>query len=484
MSRFFLSRRSFLKKSVVSAAAAGAVSTSFNEVFAASGTEVTPGPGNKWPGRVAVNFNKEAVTFNGALPVAQPEVIGKMVDDSVKLLTGESDIGAAWKAVFPSTLTEKSKIAIKVPLGFVVANMAPHWASVKAITAGLQMMDFSGTKFPAENISIYDMHGSNMFGKANVGYTTDNFGTKIKMVRDSVGSGATDGPNKLQYAKTLANADFLINVFRAGGHSDWGEGFTLGFKNHYGTFPSPSSFHDKPVENLRDLNCTGVVLKKNVLSVCSGIFGAKEKSGVPTSPAIGYLKYAKTVDSTISADGFPSCTIIMSTDPVSAEMQAIKMMRLNNGGAYGVNDMPKYLKASAGVSGAANPLYNIGIIDESKMDIRKIVNGEILKTGVENRQRIGNFSGNYLHAKQLKGSKTSFIEFNLSHEHVGKKASIEIYSTDGVLIYESALVITGFNGSFSWNETDTRGKRVGGGVYLIRVKAGSTRLSSRISIAR
>jgi hypothetical protein len=363
--------------------------------------------------------------------------------------------------------------------------MAPHWASVKAITDGLQMMDFNGTKLSAENISIFDMHGTNQFGKADFGYTSDNFG-KVKLVRDSVGSGFTDGPNKLQYAKSLGAADFLINVFRAGGHGDWGEGLTLGFKNHYGTFPSPSSFHSKPVENLRDINCTGVIYNKNVLSMCSGIFAAKEKSGIPTSAAISYAKYVKTIDSTITSDSYPSCTVIMSTDPVTAEMQTVKMMRINNGGKYDVNDMPKYLRASAGVSGAASPTYNIGIIDESKMDIRKIINGQVISTAIKNRSQLSERiqNGFSLSARQLNSTRTTFIEFNVPLITVGKSASVEIYRIDGSLVYKRTVDINGINNNFSWNETDCSGKLVNNGNYLITLTAGNQKLSSKISILR
>lgn len=483
MSDLSTSRRTFLKGAAVTAAAAGVVSTPLREVFASSSSALSAGPGNKWPGRVVVNFNKDAITMNGSLASAKAEIISKMVDDSIKLLTGESTVGAAWKAVFPSTLTAQSKVAIKVPLGFSATNMAPHWASVKAVTDGLQLMDLNGTKFPAENISIFDMHGSNQFGKADFGYTADNFG-KVKLVRDSVGSGYSDGPNKLQYAKSLGTADFLINVFRAGGHGDWGEGLTLGFKNHYGTFPSPSSFHNKPVENLRDINCIGVVFNKNVLSICSGIFGAKEKSGMPTSAAISYAKYAKTIDSTITAESYPSCTVIMSTDPVTAEMQTIKMMRLNNGGKYGVNDMPKYLRASAGVSGAASPTYNIGIIDESKMDIRKIINGQIVGTGIESDRPSVQRSDMSLHAKPLHGTRSTFIEFCVPLDCVGKKAIIEIFSINGAVVYQTIRGISGISSNISWDEKDSSGKHISNGTYLITLTAGNQKMNSKVSIMR
>jgi len=49
-----------------------------------------------------------------------------------------------------------SKIAIKVN----TANTSlpgPHWASVRAITDGLQAMDINCSRFPAANVTIF--HG-------------------------------------------------------------------------------------------------------------------------------------------------------------------------------------------------------------------------------------------------------------------------------------------------------------------------------------
>jgi len=49
-----------------------------------------PGPGNKWPGRVAINFNKAAVTASGADTTV---IKKKMVDDAVCMLTDQNHRG-------------------------------------------------------------------------------------------------------------------------------------------------------------------------------------------------------------------------------------------------------------------------------------------------------------------------------------------------------------------------------------------------------
>ncbi|HUI94009.1 MAG TPA: hypothetical protein VLX68_17355 [Chitinivibrionales bacterium] len=371
-----ISRRSFINSSAAAAAAMALPAGFARTILAGDASEKTafkPGPGNKWPGRVVINFNKNAVTLNGINPTAVPSVIGDMVNASILKLTGQTAVGAAWKAVFPSSLAATSTIAVKVPLGCANSLIAPHWSSVRAITDGLQQMDFNGARIPAANITIYDMRCRNNL--SNYGYTAANF-PGIKLVYDTMGTGYTDGARGRQYATSLRST-FLINVFRPGGHGKAYEGFTLGFKNHYGSYEVDHNEETAP-GYLRDINGTGVVFDKTVLSICVGIFGAQEASGSPHSASVNYYNYASSIDGSIANAMVPPTTIIMSTDPVTAEMQAIKMMRLNKkpAAAFGANDMPRYLRASAGITGALpDKALNFGVIDEKKMDIRRIING-------------------------------------------------------------------------------------------------------------
>lgn len=227
-------------------------------------------------------------------------------------------------------------------------------------------MNINGTAFPAGNITIYDMNNGNDMDSA--GYTSARFPTGIKRLKDS--KSTTTGALNETYASILVAADFLINVFSPRGH--WPEfgGFTLGFKSHYGTYDPVHG--DGAPAYLRDINCTGPVFNKTVLSICSGLFGMNEGNG-PTGGKDDYSSYSKIMDAN-STNNNPT-TIIMSTDPVSCEMQSIKMMLMNKGKSYATADLPLYLKMSGGVAGSGSTVYNIGVIDESQMDIRKLING-------------------------------------------------------------------------------------------------------------
>jgi hypothetical protein len=468
-----VSRRSFLKTSAATAAvslAGGAVSQVLGN---SSSATVQAGPGNKWPGRVVINFNRSAITLPSTVDTA---AVKKMIDDSVLLLAGKEAIGEAWKAIFPATLSATSKIAIKVPLGCANQTMAPHWSSVKAIIDGITQMDFAGTKFPAANITIYEMQCSDNFSR--YGYTATNL-PGVKILRDSNSSGATDGAKNLQYAKSLQSADFLINVFRPGGHSSDYGGFTLGFKNHFGTYaPHHGS---TPGEYLRDTNCTGAVFNKNVLSVCVGLFGAKE-IGSPGDSAISYLTYAKTMDPTIT-EAVPPTTIIMSTDPITAEMQAIKMMRVNNGKKYTPADLPTYLKASGGVSGAlSDKTYNIGVISEENMDIRRIVNGKVITTAANRKSSFTPAGVDRIRVAHIPSSRTAFVEFGLPHSAVGTPVNIEFYTLKGDLVHSAQWSIPGIVSHYSWNERDTHGTAVPSGMYLVRVAANNVTLNAKLRI--
>jgi hypothetical protein len=360
-----LTRRSFLKSAAV-LSALPFISKNIFKTFGAPIVALTKGPGNKWPGRVVINFNKTA-----ALRLNVNQIVVKnMVDESIKLLTNQKSIGAAWKTVFPASLTIQSKIAIKINI-LNPGNPAPHPFSVMAITEGIQQMNFNGNKFPAGNITIYD--GNNMNSMNLAGFTEERF-PNINRVKDTSQIWG-DGVDNLGYVHSLHACDFLINVFSPIGHLKEFGGFDLGFKSQYGSY---SPLHvEHPQAYMRDINCKGPIFKKTVLNICSGIFG-KNEGVAPSGEINDYTVYSKKIDPTSKSD-HPT-TIIMSTDPISCEFQAIKMMRLNNGKSYAIADLPDYLKASGGIGGALSPVYNIGVIDERLMDVRRIVDGNTLQS--------------------------------------------------------------------------------------------------------
>ena len=195
-------------------------------------------------------------------------------------------------------------------------------------------------------------------------------------------------------------------------------------------------------------------------------------------------------------------TVMMSTDPISIEMQAIKMMRIagnyfvgqcEHPGLYTTAAMPSYLKASGGVVVAggdwqnylsvANVMDNIGIINENQMTILKIING--LQVGVKNPQPLHaqNISA-FVTASQIRGHNTIFIEYALPASHAGKSASIEIYDLKGKLVNRLSQKVMGVLNHVSWNETGSAGSPVGTGAYVVRLVCGGVDVSSKFSIAR
>jgi hypothetical protein len=468
-----ITRRTFLGTSAASAAMTltGGMT---RDIFGTTQAVSAAGPGNKWQGRVAVNFNKNAIT---GTTTPNETVIKKMVDDAILLLTGAQTIGAAWKAVFPATLGLQSKIAVKINI-LNAGLPRPSEFSVMAITAGLVQMDFNGTKFPAANITIYDSNNSVTMDSA--GYTAARF-PGINRVKDSF-QNFGDGARNLGYARTLNAAHFLINVFSPRGISSGNaEGFSLGFKSHYGTYENPGSYHGTASPaHLNAINCTGPVFNKTVLSICSGIFGMNEGTG-PGGNAADYSRYSKSMDPNSTATS--PTTIIMSTDPVSAEMQAIKMMRLNQNptGKFSVTDMPNYLKAAGGIASTVTPSYTIGVIDESKMDIRRIINDAVATVPAQSRKSM---TTGYVHAEQLHGRGFSIITYALPPGSAARTVEIDIIDCKGAIVFTGAQAVSGRVNQFPWDECDERGSAVMAGRYFTRVRAGTTLMTHRFVIVR
>jgi hypothetical protein len=473
------SRRKFMK--TAAAGAAGIVLASkVDPVFSAPAAAPAYGAGNTWPGRIVINFNKNAVNTSLA---ANQAVITTMVDDAIKLLTGETSVGAAWKAIFPASLTATSKIAIKTcTLNPGIA--APHPFSVMAITQGLQQMDFGGAKFPASGISIYDMNNgvpsANNLGQA--GYTAARF-PGIAIVTDTPVAGGDGALNHRPYASTLKNADFLISVFSPRGHTipPAGSKFTLGFKSHYGTYSSPTDLHTNVPSNMREMICTGVVYNKTVLNVLSGMYGMDEGNG-PTGDADDYTTYSQKIDP--AAASMCPTTLMLSTDPISIEMQSIKLMRMNQvpEGAYTTIAMPSYLKSSAGITVPdLTSTYNVGIIDEAQMDIRRIINGVSAVHNPLSNHAVGR---SRLAVSQIKGTNNTFIEFTVPEEHFGAEARIEIHDARGALVRTLSRTVHGAVNSLPWNETDAQGAIVGRGMYVAHLVSGNVQVSAPFTIVR
>jgi hypothetical protein len=460
-----VSRRDFLKASTAGAAAATMSSGLVNEVL---GAPSALSPLNKFPGRVVINFNKNALT---GTPAEQTATRMKMVDDAILRLTDQTDVGAAWKSIFPSAatsttpaLTATSKIAIKVPLGCSQGHAVPHVDHILGMVNGLRLMDFGGGVKFTGTITLYESKTAYCSGQpSGFGYTAASTGCTIVYHTSMQNFG--DGYNGLAYAPTLNAADFLINVFTPRGHGGQPAPIvTLGIKNHFGAY-DPTANHIFSVESI---NMSGPVFKKQVLCMCSAIY-ANDAGNGPQQDSTNYSTYVKKMDPSATTLINP-CTLILSTDAVSADMQAYKIMAMNKNKGFTETDMPAYLQNAKSI-GTINPT-----------DVRTLltVTTEVNVPGA----RQGKAISPHVSATHVKGHNSTFIQYALPSDLMGRDISFEIFNTRGSLVCRLSDKAMGALSNISWDERDASGSKVRPGIYLVRLVAGSIQMSTQLSIMR
>jgi hypothetical protein len=232
-----ISRRDFLK--IVGAGALGlAVPRGLSQLFGRPADVF----GRDAPSTVVQCFDDTSVSGS----TIRSAVVQVMMDESVKALTALSDVGEAWKSLFPG-ITLTSIIGIKV--NCINSALATHPAFVTCICSGLARMNFGGTNFPRNNIIIWDRTNSELTGAGYTLYTGSDpntvrcYGTDQSGVGYDNGSplnvnGVTSYPSRI-LSQTI---NYMVNaaVLRTHGTAT----VTLGMKNNYGSVNNPGSLHN------------------------------------------------------------------------------------------------------------------------------------------------------------------------------------------------------------------------------------------------
>ena len=177
---------------------------------------------------------------NSTLQSVDESVVKSMVDDGIKTFTGITNVGGAWKTIFPG-ITANSKIGIKVSTLFSTKNNGTHPQIAKAVTDGLIQMDFGGPTFPPNNIIIFD-HPSNYL--AVQGYTLNSTNTGVRCFPTSTYSSENYNVSgvSLKISTIITQqVDYFINIGCLKQHSI--TGVTLCLKNLYGTINNPGACH-------------------------------------------------------------------------------------------------------------------------------------------------------------------------------------------------------------------------------------------------
>ncbi len=269
-----------------------------------------------------------------------------MMDAGIKNLTGQSDVGEAWKSIMPN-LSADSVIAIKVNCRS--ASLPTHPEVTNAVVEGLRQMMFDGVSFPENNIHIYDNFKA-YFSES--GYTINTSSTGVRCYTTSQYSSqsysANGSPQRLCTLIT-DTADYLINIAVLKNHSSMA-GATLCMKNHFGTCERPRSMHINYGDPyIGALNALEPIKSKQCINILDALYGAAE--GGP----YGGLTFIAN-------------KILMSPDIVAVDYLGREMLEEQNSST---------VSWATYIDSAAN--YGIGTNDPTKIEIINVTNpsGEV-----------------------------------------------------------------------------------------------------------
>ncbi|MBA7471721.1 hypothetical protein ES707_07031 [subsurface metagenome] len=289
-------------------------------------------------------------------------VVQIMMDESIKTLTGITDVGEAWKSVFPG-ITANSIIGIKVNCLFQIPT---HLEFTMSVVNSLTQMDFSGTNYIRNNIIIWDNQDNLLV--QNGGYTiydgndpdtvrcfgTNHGGVGYDYTCPLNVNGVTSYPSRI--LTTLC--DYIVNAAVIKDHSI--SQITLTMKNNYGSVNNPGSLHGtqcNPYIPSLNQQIRDVITPNNIqkIFITDALFGCY--SGGPGG----------------SPNFNPKMTL-MSLDPVACDYHGqylINQERIAHG--LPIYDAPH-------ITTAAQPPYNLGTTDINLIEINNPSNIEESKT--------------------------------------------------------------------------------------------------------
>jgi uncharacterized protein (DUF362 family) len=285
-------------------------------------------------------------------PVAQ-----SMMDCGILRLTGQHDVGEAWKSLFTGIDTSKT-IAIKV--NCINSSLSTHPKVTNAIVDGLTRMMFGDTPFPENNIIVFDRKEGELQA---AGYTINTSGTGVRcFATNTSGVGYStetyDVDNRTQTLSRIVTemSDYIVNVSVLKNHST--AGVTLCMKNHYGTCNNPGGLHGNQCDPyIPALNALDPPIRnKQCIYICDALLGIYS-GGPGGSPQ------------------FAANTLIMSRDIVAADYWGREI--LDDNGCSTIS-LAHHIDTAAG-----HPYY-LGTNDPAQMDVEHIIDASGIDSPVHN----------------------------------------------------------------------------------------------------
>ena len=389
-------------------------------------------------------FDENATTGS----TVNESVVQIMMDESIKTLTGISNLGDAWKSIFPG-ITESSVIGMKV--NCINSSVPTRPEFVNCIINGLAEMQFGTNNFPINNIIIWDRSDWELSSSGYTIYdgsdpdTVRCFGTSHSGVGydsncplDVPGTPATTYPSRIM--SLMSN--YLVNVAVLKNHGT--AQVTLAMKNHYGSVsPVPShSGHCNPAIPALNQQIRDVITPNNIQKIfITDALWASVLSGPGGNPDWNPKK------------------LIMSLDTVACDYQGWNVINEERvGSGYSPINWPVYH-----IETASQAPYNLGTTDVNLIEI-------INPSGIEESKTIKSADG-VLKISPNPFSKKTMITFSLPHVSA---VHLDLVDTSGRIassIYSGQLT-TGTH-KIDYNVTN----KLSAGTYFVRLySCGKTRI--------
>ncbi len=239
-----ISRREFIKLATMAGLLAGCRPTTRQVVVTATPTTTpaatnTPVTGMRPGAPSKVVRARHADAWDGDALV--PEAIRKMLDASIRALTGLNDANVAWAALFDPS----ERIAIKVN----TIRSSDFWTHVPLVMAVTECLQEVGV--PAERIVIFDRFTREL-ERAGYPVNQDGPGVRCYGTEGDYTAGWTMMGTDVRLSDILLNCDALINMPILKRHSI--SGLTFAMKNHFGTIDRPGRFHSRAEHAIPELN--------------------------------------------------------------------------------------------------------------------------------------------------------------------------------------------------------------------------------------
>ena len=283
--------------------------------------------------------------------VINESVARVMIDESIKTLTGITDLGEAWKSVFPG-ITENSIIGLKVNC---LLQITTHKEFTYQLVNSLTRMQFGSEYFKANNIIIWDNQDNLL--QNNGGYTIYDgsdpdtvrcFGTNHSGVGYNYGlpfnvNGTASYPSHI--LTTLC--DYIVDAAVIKDHSI--SQITLTLKNNYGSIHNPASLHYYQCnpyipslnQQIRDVVDPSDIQKIFIVDALIGCY-----SGGPGGPPNFYPNM-----------------VLMSFDPVAIDTQGQNLINEERA----LHGLSQY--NAPHITTAAQSPYNLGTTDVNLIEI-------------------------------------------------------------------------------------------------------------------